>query len=140
MKERLFRRDPILFGGGISLHSYTACDFVNRGDWHGTGGLPGVATSLVLVGMTGIYLWCFNNCMEQPNQDCNPDAASCDLDREIQELTCKRRKLSRCLLICIPILDIGSCISDPKQCLANHLAIRIIEAISNFFTRNHEKS
>ncbi len=133
MKERLFRRNPILFEGGINLYSYTGCDFVNRGDWEGTGGLPGVATSLVLVGMTGIYLWCFNNCMEQANEDCIIDQNTCDLGSEYKEMICKRRRLGKCLEICIPILNIGSCISDPKQCFVNYLAINIREIITNFF-------
>ncbi len=33
--RRFLQRDPILFEGGINLYSYTACDFVNRGDWEG---------------------------------------------------------------------------------------------------------
>ncbi len=120
--RRFLQRDPILFEGGINLYSYTGCDFVNYGDWEGTGGLVAVAVGTVMVGFGSIYIICTKLCFLDIEKECTiePSNDLCDIDKDIQELICLRRKFSRCPKFCRPWLEMADCIANKEICAADY--------------------
>ena len=120
--RRFLQRDPILFEGGINLYSYTGCDFVNRGDWTGEAGLIGVAVGTVMVGLGSMYIICTKLCFLNVEKECSlePGNDLCDIDKDIQELICVRKKFGRCPKYCIYWLEMADCIANKEICAADY--------------------
>ena len=120
--ESYWNCDSIMFGAGINLYSYTGCDFVNRGDWEGTGGLPAVAVGTVMVGLSSVYIICTKLCFFNVGKECaiEPGNELCDIDKDIQELICHRRQFSKCPVYCIYWLEMADCIANKEICAADY--------------------
>ena len=136
--RRFLQRDPILFEGGINLYSYTGCDFVNYGDWEGTGGLVGVAVGTVMVGLGAMHVVCTQLCFLDIDRECNfePNSDMCDIDQDIQKLICLRKKFARCPEFCKYWLEMADCIANKEICAADYawdLIVDIFKRIKEDF-------